>query len=362
MIFLVEYLEGRNKMARPKKSIDSIASEIKDSIDAPVVEDDVVEGLFDNGTVSTGSTLLDLEISGNRIHGGGIPSGVIVEIFGPSGAGKTSLLAEICANAKAKGGDYFIADPEARLDKEYAKIYGLQIDKSRYSRPDTVPEMFQKVWDWEPKPTTKDAISIFAGDSLAALSTDMEMEEADKMGMRRAKEFSEWMRKTCRKIANNNWIVVLTNQERESPTGPTTPGGKAIPYYSSIRIRVSPQMTNKYIKSTKKVGSQTIEKKKGIRSKAQVKKSSVGDPYGEAPYSIIFGYGMDDLRENLQYLKEVNGASGYNCLDETFATIDKAIAYVEEKEYQDQIKELVIERWEEIQKSFVSERRTKRRF
>lgn len=344
-----------------KEEMEDVVNEMKEMIDEEII--DSIAGLFDNGTISTGSTLLDLEISGSRIRGGGIPSGVIVEVFGPSGAGKTSIIAEICANAKAKGGDYFICDPEARLDAEYAKIYGLKIDKTRYSRPDTVPEMFQKVWDWEPKPEKKDTISVFGGDSLAALSTSMEMDndDGDKMGMRRAKEFSEWMRKTCRKIANNNWIVVLTNQEREGTNGPTTPGGKAIPYYSSIRIRVSPQMSNKYIKSSKKIGSQTVEKKRGIRSKAQIKKSSVGDPYGEAPYSLIFGYGMDDLRENLQYLKELNGASKYECIDESFATIEKAIFYVEEKGYQDQIKELVIDKWESVQESFVTERRVKNR-
>lgn len=350
-------------MARPKKAkedIDSLADKIKENIDAEYVGEEV-EGLFDNGTISTGSTLLDLEISGSRIRGGGIPPGVIVEIFGPSGAGKTSILAEICANAKAKGGDFHIKDPEGRLDQEYAKIYGLKIDKSRYSRPDTVTEMFESLWNWEPKPEKIGAVSIFAGDSLAALSTDMEMEDTDKMGMRRAKEFSEAMRKICRKIANNPWIVVLTNQERESPTGVTTPGGKAIPYYASLRIRVSPQMSNKYIKSTKKVGSQTIEKKKGIRSKAQIKKSSIGDPHGECPYSIVFGYGLDDLRENLQYLKEVNGESKYVVGDQEFASVEKAIAYVEGNDFQSEIKEKVIDRWTEIQASFVTEERVMKR-
>ncbi|MFA7287366.1 MAG: hypothetical protein WC055_00655 [Melioribacteraceae bacterium] len=346
---------------KKKDKLSALAGEIKDNIDAPVEVD--VESIFDNGTISTGSTLLDLEISGSRIRGGGIPSGVIVEIFGPSGAGKTSILAEICANAKAKGGDFKIADPEARLDAEYAKIYGLKIDKTRYFRPDTVPEMFSAVWDWEPKPEKQGAISVFAGDSLAALSTSMELEDdtGDKMGMRRAKEFSEWMRKTCRKIAGSNTIVVLTNQERESPTGVTTPGGKAIPYYASLRIRVSPQMSNKYIKSTKKVGSQTIEKKKGIRSKAQIKKSSIGDPHGECPYSIVFGYGLDDMRENLQYLKEVNGESKYVVGDQEFSSVEKAIIYAEQNDSQNEIKEKVIDRWEEIQASFVTEERVMKR-
>lgn len=354
-------------MAKHKKAEDPIANQIKKEIDSPVEE---AKGLFDNGTVSTGSTLLDLEISGNRVKNGGIPGGIIVEIFGPSGAGKTSILAEICASAQARGGDYFVADPEARLDKEYAKIYGLNIDKTRYSRPDTVPEMFEKIWNWEPKPKKEGAICVFAGDSLAALSTSLEMGDEDKMGMRRAKEFSEWMRKTCRKIANNNWLVVLTNQERESPTGIVTPGGKSIPYYSSLRLRVSSQLINKYITSAKKIGDKSLEKKKGIRSKAQIKKSSIGDPFGEAPYSLIFNYGMDDLRENLQFLKdytepEIDEKTGkkkpvqYPCIDNTWGTIDKAIEYIEEKGYEDQIKQLVIEKWHEIQDSFKTERKVK---
>ncbi len=352
-------------MARPKKveevvgEADPLAKKIKEEIDKPVEEAD---GIFDNGVISTGSTLLDLEISGNRIYGGGLPGGIIVEVFGPSGAGKTSILAEICASAVANGGDYFIADPEARLDKEYARIYGLEIDKTRYSRPDTVPEMFEKIWNWNPKPKKEGSICVFAGDSLAALSTSMEMEDEDKMGMRRAKEFSEWMRKTCRKIANNNWLVVLTNQERESPTGVTTPGGKAVPYYSSMRIRVSPQLTNKYITSVQTISGKKVEKRKGIRAKAQIKKSSIGDPFGEAPYSIEFGYGMDDLRENLQYLKDfTEGETKYNCIDNTMTSMNKAIAYVEEKEYQNQIRENVIKRWMEIQNSFKVERRVKKR-
>ncbi len=349
-------------MARPKKeAIDNVISEMDEMIDDGVVDE--IQGIFDYGVVSTGSTLLDLEISGSRYEGGGLPGGIIVEIFGPSGAGKTSILAEICASAKARGGDFFIADPEARLDKEYARIYGLNIDKSRYSRPDTVPEMFQKVMTWEPKREKENAICVFAGDSLAALSTEMEMEdeEGDKMGMKRAKEFSVWMRKVCRKIANNNWLIVLTNQERESPTGNVTPGGKAVPYYSSVRIRVAPQMQNKYIVSKKKIGSKEVEKKRGIRSKAQIKKSSVGDPFGEAPYSLLFNYGMDDLRENLQYLKDHNGTSKYICGDQEFATIEKAVDYIESENLEMNIKKQVIEKWKEIQKSFKVERKVRDR-
>ena len=355
--------EGRNKTST-KTDAENVVKERAESskVKIKTVKDEV-DSLFDNGVVSSGSTLLDLEISGSRINGGGIPGGIIVEVFGPSGAGKTSLLAEICASAQVRGGDFFVADPEARLDREYAKYYGLEIDKTKYSRPNTVPEMFSALWNWEPKPKKEGAICVFAGDSLAALSTSMEMgdDEGDKMGMRRAKEFSEWMRKTCRKIADKNWLVVLTNQERESPTGVTTPGGKAVPYYSSLRIRVSPQMANKYIKSEKTINGKKVEKKQGIRSKAQIKKSSIGDPFGEAPYSIQFNYGLDDLRENLQYLKDFSKENKFPCVDTSFATINKAIEYIEEKQYEDQIREMVVAQWLEIQGSFNTARKAKTR-
>ena len=88
-----------------------------------------------DATLSTGSTLLDLCISGGKCAEGGIPGGIVVEIFGRPGSGKTAILAELFASAQSKGGDAMFKDPEARLDKEYAKIYGVRLDAKNYSRP-----------------------------------------------------------------------------------------------------------------------------------------------------------------------------------------------------------------------------------
>jgi recombination protein RecA len=309
--------------------------------------------------VSTGSTLLDLSISGKVIKGGGIPTGNLVEVFGPSGAGKTSILAEIAASCQAGNGDVLFLDPEARLNQEYARIYGVELNPEQYLRPDTVTEMFDKIWEWKPK--GEGVNGVFA-DSLAALSTKMEIEDEDKYGMRRAKEFSEGLRKTCRLIANNDWIVVCSNQIREGPSGETTPGGRAIPYYSSLRIRVGPPAQGgKIVKIITLANGKKHEKIIGIRSNCIIKKSSLDDPFRSCSISILFGYGIDDIRENLQYLKDGLGLSKYKAVDQEFSFMEKAIAHIEENKLQDQLKQEVIDLWEEIEAKFVVIRKRKER-
>jgi recombination protein RecA len=301
--------------------------------------------------VSTGSTLLDLAICGKVIKGGGLPSGNLVEVFGPSGAGKTSILAEIAASCQAHQGDVLFLDPEARLNQEYSRIYGVELNPEQYLRPDTVTEMFEKIWDWKPK--SEGGINGVFADSLAALSTKMEIDDEDKYGMRRAKEFSEGLRKTCRLIANNNWVVVCSNQLREGPSGETTPGGRAIPYYSSLRIRVGPPAQGgKIVKTITLSNGKKHEKVIGIRSNCIIKKSSLDDPFRSCFISILFGYGIDDIRENLQYLKDGLGLTKYKAVDQEFGFAEKAITHIEENKLQDQLKQEVITLWEEIESKF----------
>jgi len=311
--------------------------------------------------VSTGSTLLDLAISGKVVRGGGVPGGILVEIFGPSSSGKTAVLAETAASVQAIGGDVEYKDPEGRLNKEYCRIYGAEITDN-YSRPDTVKEMFKEIWSWTP--ANPKAVNMIAADSLAALSTELEMGDEDKMGMKRAKDFSEALRKTCRMIANNNWLIMCSNQERESPTGLVTPGGKAIPYYSSLRIRLTPSFKGGKIKKKIKQGNKEIEKVIGIYSIAEVKKSSIDDPFRTAPVYIIFKIGIDDIRGNLQWYKDMTGSSGYFQLgtDKGFKSITDAIIHIEENNMESDLRELVIDLWEEIESKFEIKRKEKVRF
>ncbi len=310
-------------------------------------------------TLSTGSTLLDLAISGGRKREGGVPGGIIVEISGPNGSGKTGILAEIAGNAQRKGGDVQFGDPEGRLDKQYSKIYGFDLDEKNYHRPDTVNEMFDFLWDWEPK--NKKVINVSCQDSLAALSTEMEMDSKDKMGMKRAKDFSEGFRKTCRLIAKENWLILCTNQEREGNTGITTPGGKSTGYYSSLRMRVLPLFPKSKITKTKKIGSKQVEKVIGIRCKVKIFKNSIDDPFREACISIIFNYGIHNIRENLIFVKDHTGNKKFEINGEKFTYVDKAIKYVEDMNLEEQLEENTIDLWHEIEESFKTNPNKKKR-
>jgi recombination protein RecA len=308
--------------------------------------------------VSTGSTLLDLIISGKRIPGGGLPSGILVEVYGTPGSGKTAILAEICASAQSKGGEVRFRDPESRLDKEYAEVYGVNIkdDYFDYDRPETVKQLFKDHRTWKPNEET---LNVFAGDSVAAVSTDMEMEDEDKRGQRQAKEFSQNLRKSARSLSRENIITVFTNQLREGERGETTPGGKAIPFYASLRIRVS---QNEMITKKKKLKNKVEAKKTiGIVSTCYVKKSTVDDPYRMCDIYILFGYGIDDTRSNLQYMKDMTKDTMYDCFGKRFHGVDTAIDYIEKNKFQNKLKKLVIQTWEQIENEFAIKREPKER-
>jgi len=307
--------------------------------------------------VSTHSTLLDLAISGGRVRGGQIPAGIIVEIFGPPSAGKTAIIAEVSSGAQKKNGKVLFCDPEGRLDKEYASLCGFTIKDKDYHKPDTVEEFFEIINKWKPN---EDSINIIAADSLAAFTTDLEMSDAgDKMGMKRAKEFSAGFRKFCRKISDNNVILICTNQERESQGSLVTPGGKAVPYYASLRIRMYPKFKDSKIKRTRTFREdKKIEKVVGISSMCEIKKSSIDDPYRIVPVSIIFGYGIDTIRDELQWTKDVT-SDRYDAITKTFSGIEKAIQHIEENNLEEELKNRTIDLWLEVEESFKISRKKK---
>lgn len=323
------------------------------------------EGKFFGNNISTGSTLVDLAISGGRVRGGGLPAGILVEIFGPSGSGKTVLLSEIAGDIQRKGGSLKFYDPEARLNPTFAKMFGLNLDDSEYSRPDTVPEVFKAVRSWNPDGKDETIHGVMA-DSLAALSTDQEMEkdEGDKMGMRRAKEFSEELRKTCRILAKNNYLMVCSNQVRINVGGGdwgpkyTTPGGEAVGFYASCRLRTS--ITKKIFKE-KKFHGKIVKRVIGVEIEVEVFKNSIWKPHHVAPVTIIFDYGVDDIRQNLQFVKTYSGKSVYTVDSENMGqSLEDAIRRVEDEDRVEQLKQQVILLWNKIESQFDSNRKPKR--
>lgn len=313
--------------------------------------------------ISTGSTLLDLAISGGVVHGGGVPGGILLEVYGPHSSGKTAILSELCGSAQHKGGDIFFSDPEARLNKQYCKTYGMNISTEKYSRPDTVTEMFSDIWNWEPRPSRSDAICVIAEDSLAALSTKMEMEGEDKMGMRRAKEFSEGLRKSARLIASKNWIIACSNQERDGQMGsPVTPGGRGIPYYSSLRMRIKPAYPKGKITKERTIGRKKVKKIIGVQSIVEVTKNSIDEPYRTAPIYIVFGFGIDDVRANLQWMKDMTGSTKFDAVEKKFGQLEAAIKFVEDNDLEEDLRENVIELWYSIESEFTVDRKPKKRY
>lgn len=315
-------------------------------------------------SVSTGSTLLDLAISGGRFREGGIPLGILVEIFGPSGAGKTVLLSQIAANVQRMGGKVMFHDPEARLNKQFARIFGLDTYEIEYTIPNTVPEVFQSVRDWvsEAEAEKGTIYGVFA-DSLAALSTEMEMGEGDKMGMRRAKEFSEELRKTCRIITQQNVLMVCSNQIRQNlDAGPfgmkyKSPGGEAIGFYSSLRLRFG---RPRKIKEKKKIRSKEHERVVGVHTEIEVFKSSMWKPYRTAEVYILFEYGIDDIRANLRFLKQNMGSTVYTIKDlKLDRSLKRSIQIVEEENLEQELRNAVIELWNEIEEGFQEKRKPK---
>lgn len=353
-------------MKRTKKTVSALSKQMKSKAKKPVRKQQEYEGSADN-MISTGSTLLDLAISGGRKRGGGIPAGILVEAFGPNSSGKTVLLTEMAGAIQRQGGEVMFHDPEARLNKQFARLFDLDTDNMDYETPDTIPQLFQAVRGWEVG-NEKKINGIFA-DSLAALSTDMEMakEEGDKMGMRRAKEFSEELRRTCRILKQKNLLMVCSNQVRQNTdAGPygqkyASPGGEAIGFYASLRLRFfQPQK----IKKKKTIHGKEMSKVIGVQTQIEVFKSSVWEPYHSAPLTILFDYGIDSIRDELQFIKDHTKNTVYTIGGEALdKSMDKSIELVEKggPEMIKELKEEVIDLWEDIETKFKVERKAKQR-
>lgn len=345
----------------------SLSGQMKRKVSKPIPKKGELEGNTEI-MISTGSTLLDLAISGGRVRGGGIPGGIMVVGYGPSGTGKTVLACEVAGAIARQGGDVKYRDSEARLNRKFANIFDLDIDNIDYTKPNTIPEAFKDLFKWSPG---TDHINGYVIDSLAALSTSMEMdnEDGDKMGMRRAKEFSEHLRKCARVISDTNMILFCTNQIREKANAQkferkdVNPGGKAIEFYSSLILRFT-----SFSKIKKEISIRGVKTTKiiGIEGTLEVVKSSIWKPHRTADVTIYFDYGIDDIGENLKFIKKYSKSTVYTLGGSKLSnSLNDSIRIVEEAdETGDTIQELreeVIDLWEEIESKFEINREPKKR-
>jgi len=351
-------------MKRTTGKEESLGKQLQKRVSKPKEEEEEFSGNFET-VISTGSTLLDLAISGGKIRGGGLPGGILIEAFGPSGCGKTVFLSEVAGAVQRQGGEISFKDPEARLSDQFALMFGMKVDEKNYSRPDTIEEVFRGAREWTltKEYSPKIVHGIFA-DSLAALTTKEEMDDNDAYGMRRGKEFSKELRLTCREIAKKNWLMVCSNQIRDV-IGATqyqektkSPGGRAWEFYPSVRLQFS---SAKKITLEKEVAGKKQERVIGVETGIYVYKNSVWKPYRSASVHILFDYGIDDIKANLQYIKSNTLYTTYTLRGESLSNdMSKAIRMIEADNLEEQLRNEVIDLWEEIEEKFKQERKPKR--
>jgi len=289
---------------------------------------------------------------------------ISVEIFGDSSAGKTVLMCEIAGAIQRKGGDVIFNDPEARLNKEFAALFDFSITDKTIKEPDTIAEVFNLFDSWKPAGDPPHAI---IADSIAALCTEEEMKDAKGYdGAKRANDFSQGFRRTCRMLKQRGWLMVFSNQIRD--TMATMPfakktratGGHAPKFYASLRLEI---VKKQVIKAERSLYGKEHKESIGILSHIDVVKSSVGKGYRSADIYIMDNYGIDDIRANLVFLKQNSQHKKYSIDGEEILSnsLDGAISYVEENGMEEELKEVVIELWEEIQAQFIQDRMPKRR-